>query len=302
MKLEDLQAFVTLIQLQSTLQTAAKLGLTQPAVTRRVQNFEESLGVVLLDRQTKPLRPTTVGLQVYQQCQRIISEVDSLLQLVAEDAPPHGVLRLGMPHSLADDSMLPALAQLQQRYPDLQPRLSSGWGNQLLQQLQQGQLDAALLLFPASKVFPQNLLVAPLGKVELAIVAADDGQPLPQTLAECYGRGWILNPDGCGFRAAITRALADRGLPLQLNMEVQGSALQLALIAAGRGLGMMPRMLVDRAPASLRLKVVELSDFSPVSELWLVQRTLPASQLAALAQFGSDMAAEYGLLSSADNC
>lgn len=301
MKLEDLNAFITLIQLQSTLQTAAKLGLTQPAVTRRVQNFEESLGVVLLDRQTKPLRPTAIGLQVYQQCQRIASEVDNLLQLVAEDTPPQGALRLGLPHSLADDSILPALAQLQRRYPDLQPQLVSGWGNHLLKSLQQLQLDAALLLFPASKIFPENLQAQALGRVELAIVAADNGQSLPNTLADCYGRGWILNPDGCGFRAAITRALADRGLPLQLNMEVQGSALQLALIAEGRGLGIMPRMLVERAPKTLRLKVLTLSDFAPQSELWLLHPLLPANQLAAVRQFANDMVAEYGLPCATDN-
>ena len=301
MKLEDLNAFITLIQLQSTLQTAAKLGLTQPAVTRRVQNFEESLGVVLLDRQTKPLRPTAIGLQVYQQCQRIASEVDNLLQLVAEDTPPQGTLRLGLPHSLADDSVLPALAQLQRRYPDLQPQLVSGWGNHLLKSLQQLQLDAALLLFPASKIFPENLQAQALGRVELAIVAADNGQSLPNTLADCYDRGWILNPDGCGFRAAITRALADRGLPLQLNMEVQGSALQLALIAEGRGLGIMPRMLVERAPKTLRLKVLTLSDFAPQSELWLLHPLLPTNQLAAVRQFANDMVAEYGLPYATDN-
>lgn len=88
MKLEDLHAFVTLVQLQSTQQTASRLGLTQPAVTRRVQNFEEALGVLLLDRQTKPLKPTALGLLVYQQCKRIAAEVEALTQLVSGDAAP----------------------------------------------------------------------------------------------------------------------------------------------------------------------------------------------------------------------
>ena len=57
MKIEDLTAFVAVIRLQSTRLAADELGLTQPAITRRVQNFEESLGIPLLNRQTKPLKP-----------------------------------------------------------------------------------------------------------------------------------------------------------------------------------------------------------------------------------------------------
>lgn len=295
MKLEDLHAFVTLVQLQSTQQTASRLGLTQPAVTRRVQNFEEALGVLLLDRQTKPLKPTALGLLVYQQCKRIAAEVEALTQLVSGDAAPQGALRFGLPHSLTDDGLLPVLAAVQQRYPDLQPRLSSGWGNQLLQQLDQAQLDAALLLFPAGKVFASGLQARALGAVPLVVVAADDGQPLPRTLAQCYARGWILNPDGCGFRAAIARALADQGLPLQLNMEVQGTALQLGLIAGGSGLGILPRMLLPRAAKQLRVREVPLQDFSPQSELWLVHPALPASHQAAVNLFATTLAGGFGL-------
>ncbi|WP_232829681.1 LysR family transcriptional regulator [Rahnella sp. NRRL B-41462] len=61
MKIEDLTAFVAVIRLQSTRLAADELGLTQPAITRRVQNFEESLGIPLLNRQTKPLKPTPDG-------------------------------------------------------------------------------------------------------------------------------------------------------------------------------------------------------------------------------------------------
>lgn len=295
MKLEDLNAFVTLVQLQSTRLTASQLGLTQPAVSRRVQNFEESLGVLLLDRQTKPLKPTPLGLQVYQQCRRIAAEVEALTQLVAGDATPQGVLRFGLPHSLTDDGLLPVLAALAQRYPDLQPRLSSGWGSQLLQQLEQAQLDAAVLLFPAGKVFADGLQRRALGAVPLVVVAASDGQPLPRTLADCYARGWILNPDGCGFRATLARALADRGLPLQLNMEVQGTPLQLGLIAEGRGLGILPRMLLTRSARLYNVREVPLQDFNPQSELWLVHPGLSASHQAAVDLFADTLAAGFGL-------
>jgi DNA-binding transcriptional LysR family regulator len=56
MKIDDIEAFVTVVRCQSISAAAQVLELTQPAVTRRIQNFEEALGVVLLDRNTKPPR------------------------------------------------------------------------------------------------------------------------------------------------------------------------------------------------------------------------------------------------------
>ena len=72
MNLIDLEAFVSVVDRGSIVAAAAALHLTQSAVTRRVQNLEETLGVSLPDRQTKPRcsqlsrdrRPTSLPLPV----------------------------------------------------------------------------------------------------------------------------------------------------------------------------------------------------------------------------------------------
>lgn len=60
MKISDIDAFAAVVRCQSLSQAAYDLGITQPAITRRVQNLEEALGIELLDRNTKPMRPTNV--------------------------------------------------------------------------------------------------------------------------------------------------------------------------------------------------------------------------------------------------
>ncbi|HEY0208051.1 LysR family transcriptional regulator [Acerihabitans sp.] len=295
MKLDEMNAFMALVQLQSTRETAELLGLTQPAITRRVQSLEASLGVVLLDRQTKPLTLTPIGLRVYQQCQRISNEMGVLRQLVAQDEPPSGVLRLGMPQSITDIGVLPALKTLTRRFPHIEPHLSGNWGNSLLQGMQKGALDAALLLLPASNVFPHGWQCHDLGPVPLVVIAAGDDKPVPDTLAACHQRGWVLNPEGCGFRAGLERALKDRGLPMRINMEVTGSNLQLALIAAGNGLGLLPRYLVESSVYANRLRILPLRDFQPHNRLWLAHATLPRPLADAAACFGAAVAAGLGL-------
>ena len=58
MNTRDLEAFIAVVETGSIVAASARLNLTQPGVTRRVQNLEDRLGSTLLDRQSKPLKPT----------------------------------------------------------------------------------------------------------------------------------------------------------------------------------------------------------------------------------------------------
>lgn len=271
MKIDDIDAFVAVIRCQSISHAAESLQLTQPAITRRVQNFEQALGVELFDRNTKPLKPTLIGHQVYEQCRTILREMDALRELVASDAPPTGVLRLGVPQTIGDVVLLDALKHLRHQYPALRAQVATGWGSHLVGKIEKGELDAAAALFPAGKIFPDNIIGESIGKMELVVVCAKDRVPKrPCKLADVYDGGWILNPDGCGFRAGLQRTLSDQGLALKINLETFGTELQLGLVAEGMGLGLVPRDLLDRSAHRERLAVMPLKDFKPVMDLWLI--------------------------------
>ena len=61
MNTHDLVAFVAVVETGSVVAASARLNLTQPGVTRRIQNLEEMLGAQLLDRLSKPLKPTAAN-------------------------------------------------------------------------------------------------------------------------------------------------------------------------------------------------------------------------------------------------
>ncbi|MBD1552601.1 LysR family transcriptional regulator [Pseudomonas typographi] len=287
MKIDDIGAFVSVVRYQSISHAALALDLTQPAITRRVQNLEQALGVALFDRQTKPLKPTPLGLQVYQRCLGILREMDGLRELVAEGAPPAGLLRIGVPQTIGDVVLLDTLTTLRGAFPELRTQVVTGWGGHLINKLENGELDAAVALFPAGKVFPCNLMGASIGKVELVVVCSvADGPKRPTTLAQCYARGWVLNPDGCGFRAGLQRALADQGLSLKVNLETFGSELQLGLVAAGMGLGLVPRLLLERSAHRDQLAPLPVKDFKPVMDLWLVHPRFLGNLQQPVALFG----------------
>ncbi|MWK56662.1 LysR family transcriptional regulator [Pseudomonas otitidis] len=291
MKIDDIDAFVAVIRSQSISQAAESLQLTQPAITRRVQNFEEALGVSLLDRNTKPLKPTPMGMRVYEQCRSVLREMDALRELVLSDSSPSGVLRLGVPQTVGDVVLLDALSQLKTLYPDLQTQVSTGWGSHLLGKMENGELDAVAALFPAGKVFPEGIVGRSLARMDLVVVAAK-GEVRKRSckLADCYQRGWVLNPDGCGFRAGLQRALSDEGLSLRINLETFGTELQLGLIANGLGFGLVPRPLLESSRHRDRLEVVPVSDFKPVIDLWLIHPRFLGNLQAPVALFGETVA------------
>ena len=114
-------------------------------------------------------------------------------------------------------------------------------------------------------------------------------------LADCAPLGWVLNPDGCGFRAGLQRELASRGLKLVLRLETFGRELQLQMVAEGLGLGLVPERFVDGSAYRQQLEVLTLADFKPTVDLWLMK----GRQLGKLAEpvqaFGQHAAVALGL-------
>ncbi len=287
MKIDDIDAFVAVIRCQSISHAAESLDLTQPAITRRVQNFEQALGVELFDRNTKPLKPTAMGTQVYQKCLAILREMDSLRELVASDTPPSGLLRLGVPQTIGDVVLLDALKHMRGQFPDLRAQVVTGWGSHLIGKIENGELDAAAALFPAGKIFPDAIVGESIGKMELVVVCARSQLPKkPVKLADCYEQGFVLNPDGCGFRAGLQRTLADQGLSLKVNLETFGTELQLGLVADGMGFGLVPRPLLERSIHRDALAVMPLKDFKPVLDLWLMYPRFLGNLQAPVSLFG----------------
>lgn len=275
MKIDDISAFVAVVRNHSVSAAAEALGLTQSAITRRVQNLEQDLGVPLLDRTVKPPRPSPMGRTVFEQCARVLLEVERLHDLVQDGQAPTGVFRMGLIQTVGDVVLVDALQGLGAAFPGLHTVVATGWGAQLVERVGQGELDAAIGLFPATKVLPEGLLGRTLGRIDLVVVAKKGSMaPGPYQLRDIFEQGWVLNPDGCGFRAGLARALAEQGLSFRIKLETYGADLQLGLVASGVGLGLMPRPILARSRYRDAVDIIDVADFHPVLAIWLIQPQL----------------------------
>jgi DNA-binding transcriptional LysR family regulator len=80
----------------SVVAASAALHLTQSAVTQMVQDLEDALGTPLLDRETRPLRPTLAGTETYEFARPELSSVGDLKAAIMHDGGPSGDFRWGV--------------------------------------------------------------------------------------------------------------------------------------------------------------------------------------------------------------
>ncbi|WCT74168.1 LysR family transcriptional regulator [Sphingomonas naphthae] len=272
MKMDDIIAFDAVVEHKSISRAAEALRLTQSAVTRRIQNLEDSLGVELLSRQTRPSRPTPIGLRVHEQARSALRQLEQIGQIVQEAAPPAGGMRIGIPQFLSEAIAIGAIAELGAQFPALDIRVTTATTPALLHGLQAGELDAAALVLPRLGQLPAPLTGHPLGPLPMAVVARSGDLPAASyRLSQVHDRGWVLNPGECGFRNGLRDALDAQGLPMRLNLDVAGVEVQLGLVAAGLGLGLVPAHMLPASAHRGGIAPVPIKDFELRNDLWLAR-------------------------------
>lgn len=196
------------------------------------------------------------------------------IDLVAVDLPPSGGLRLGVTQGIGEVALLDVLQDLRAHWQGLAPQVATGLSGQaLLERVEREELDAAVAFLARETQPPRTLETRRLASTHLVVVGRKEDWPRKQyRLADCSPRGWVLNPDGCGFRANLKRALAAQSLPFHIKLDTYGRELQLQGVAQGLGLGLVPRPLFERSAHRNALTVVPVRDFKPVidrSACWL---------------------------------
>ncbi|KWA70599.1 LysR family transcriptional regulator [Burkholderia ubonensis] len=115
-----MRIFTRIVEMNSFTRAAEALGISRATATRTVQVLEAALGMPLLVRTTRALRPTAEGDAYYRRCLRITADVDELESSTRGAAQhPSGPLRVELPRSVAGAIVLPALGEFHARHPDL---------------------------------------------------------------------------------------------------------------------------------------------------------------------------------------
>jgi DNA-binding transcriptional LysR family regulator len=127
--LDDLRALVAVARERSFTKAAAKLGVSQPALSQTVRQLEARLGVRLLARTTRSVSLTEAGEHLVGTVAPRIEEIDAELAAVSElREKPAGTLRITATEYATDAILLPKLAKLLRKYPNIKVEIIIDYG------------------------------------------------------------------------------------------------------------------------------------------------------------------------------
>jgi DNA-binding transcriptional LysR family regulator len=273
MDFDRLRALVWTIDEGSVTAAALRLHRTQPAVTRLLRTLEESVGRPLIDRSARPLVPTPAGRQVIETARQILQMADTLMAPGGAEPVPRLALRIGMSRSLLWHLNGHAFASPPKHLRELDYRIRSGPGSDIYRAFCRKEIDCAAVLMPLDWCPSIRCSTALVREERLVMIAPkktrraanDDGA------AEANGDRWILNPDGCGVRDALIKALARQGQRLQVRYEVDAAPQDhIAMVAAGLGVSVVPAATLRHHPQSSAVMKCALDDERLVMGVWLL--------------------------------
>lgn len=270
MNIRDLEALVAVVETGSIVSASRRLNLTQPALTRRIQLLEESVGARLLDRASKPHKATEDGIRAYEYAKSILGNVRDLRSdLTSKSDEIRGEFHLGiMPH-LSEHLVEQPISRLREAFPHLKIRLTSDWSPALQEKVSAGKLDLAIYCLADGDLPPKSVSAVELSRSEVVLVASPTlGVPPGATISELSQFPWVLNGNGCGFRNYIAHTLQSARLPFDVAIETSSFEIKMSLIAAGHGIGMIAPEALLNCRWKDQLVVLETPNFRPTVRIW----------------------------------
>ena len=299
MNISDIEAFVALAETGSVNRAAIRLHITQPAATRRIQNFEDAMGAgSLLNRSVKPPVLTSLGQHVLERSRKVLAAVAELEACAQKVTDPAGDLKLGVAHGLGEMVLTSPLDKVRRAFPQIRLQVSSNWSKNLIEEVRSGQVDCAVGLLTDEHTVPAGLMRVSLGSEDVVVVGpakmVTGRGKKPWRLRELADKGWFLNPRGCGCRAALVRNLEQMQLPLNIAAEVFGEELQLSLLAHSGGLSLVPRRQFEQSLHRKDLAIIDVSDFVMPATVALVRSAMPGRFDVAIDLLAAELKSKLG--------
>ena len=262
--LNDVVAFLAVASESSFTRAAAKLGVSQSALSHSIRGLEERLGLRLLTRTTRSVAPTQAGERLIRTVGPRLEDIDAELAALTElRDKPAGTIRVTAGEHAAETILWPALAELLPRYPDIKVELITDYG---LTDIVAERYDAGVRL---GEQVAKDMIAVRIGPdFRMAVVGAPSyfaERPAPRkpqdlTAHDCIN---IRLPTYGGIYAW---EFERRGRALKVRVEGQlvfnNTALRLNAVLAGLGLAYLPEDHVRPYLADGRLVRV-LADWCP---------------------------------------
>jgi len=257
-RLDDLQAFVAVARERSFTKAAAKLGVSQSALSHTLRELEERLGVRLLSRTTRSVAPTEAGERLLHNIGPRFDEIEAEVAAVSElREKPAGTIRITATENATETILVPKLARLLREYPDIKVEIIIDYG---LTDIVTQQYDAGVR---SGEQVAKDMIAVRIGPdMRMAVVGAPSyfkkNRP-PTSPKDLIGHNCInlrLPVHGGVYAWEFEKGGRELKVRVEGQLTFNATVQMLNAALAGAGLAYVPESMVKRYLASGRLKRV----------------------------------------------
>lgn len=262
-----MESLVAIAEHGSFSKAAKAVNLTQSAVSQQIRELENLLGVPLFNRDTRPPKLTRHGRAYVETARAMLALHRSFIETHCH-ADVRGTLVVGTVRSALTGVLPTALRSLKQTFPHLTLRLinSGRLSNDLTQDVQTGQLDAALIVGPPEA--DGDLFWRSYAMERFFVIAPAD-VPGTTDVDLLSGGPYLRFIPNLPIERRIDREIEKRNLDIVPEMELDTFESILLMVSAGLGVGVVPELYI-RGAALERIRAVPFGDASFYRELGVI--------------------------------
>ena len=279
MNLRQLRTVATILQQGSFAAAGDRIGLSHSAISVQMQQLEDSLGVELFDRGSRPVTLTPEGARIAAIANEILDKLETIKQ-VASGVEALASVAIGFIPTTVQNLLPRVLETLGEEFPALQVRVKSGLSGELAAAVARRELDYALLTAPAVEI--PELDIVPIASEPFYVIApatragleADDELLRSMPYIAFSRRTWVGQH--------IAAKLQQRGIHIRESIEIDSLEAIENLVSQGFGVSIVPRRLHATIDAN---NIVQVPFGTPVEkrQLALVQHVSRARTSFGLA-------------------
>jgi len=265
MDINYLQSFITVVEAGSFAQAARRLDLTSAAVAARIKALEEDMGVELVRRSGRSVKPTESGMRILESTRSLVRQVRDM-RAMATDENNQGEFRLGCFVSALTNILPPILKRVYGPYPEASIFVTPGASIELCRKVAVGELDAAIVVEPQFAVAKhcvwQKFMEEPLLVIAPAAM-------LGRSAHDVLANEPFLRYDRSVYGGQLAdRYLRDHGLHPKQRLEIDSLSSIAVMVHEGLGVSLLPDW--SAMWQSLNIIQIALPERAPVRRNGLV--------------------------------
>jgi DNA-binding transcriptional LysR family regulator len=267
MDLAALKIFQAVVEHGGVNRAAAKLHRVPSNVTTRIKQLEEELGIKLFAREGRTLALSNEGralLPLANQLLRLAAEAEAAMK----KGEPQGILRIGALESTSAARLPPILSRYHSLFPEVHIELVTGTSGALVGRLARQEIDAAFVAEP----FNDDGLDMQLAFVEQLVLITPRSLRRIRTPKDIGTRTLISFATGCSYRSRLETWLGAERVHVDRVIECQSYPAIVACVAAGTGIAVVPRSIIEQAIGKRDVTVTNLPDSISVTQIQLAWR------------------------------